>query len=125
MRQRWLMGGGVASFEREMEVAGERLGAMESDGLALYRPVARGRRSAGGWHRRARRSSVMTATVRHGAAQGCRRQCGRGGGAEATKALTPAARGSRGEVGEAGRCAVPRRRAHKRRGGLLAMAWRQ
>jgi hypothetical protein len=54
--------------------------------------------------------------VRHGAAQGCRRQCVRGGGAEATAALTPAARGSRGEAGEAARRAVPRRRAHRGEG---------
>jgi hypothetical protein len=36
------MGGGAASFGREMEVAGERRGAVESDGLAFYRPEARG-----------------------------------------------------------------------------------
>jgi hypothetical protein len=71
----------------------------------------------------------MAATVRHGAAQGCRRQCGRGGGAEATEALTPAACGSRGEVGEAGRCAVPRRRAHRGEGaasdGVAAVSLRR
>jgi hypothetical protein len=54
------MCGGAASFGREMEVAEERHGAVESDGLAFYRPEARGRR--------ARRSLVMAATVRHGAA---------------------------------------------------------
>jgi hypothetical protein len=75
-----------------------------------------GGRPAGGWHRRARKSSAMAVTVRHGAAQGCRRQCVRGGGAEATAALTPAARGSRGEAGEAARRAVPRRRAHRGEG---------
>jgi hypothetical protein len=37
------MGGGDASFGREMEVAGERRGAVESDGLAFI-----GQRRQGG-----------------------------------------------------------------------------
>jgi hypothetical protein len=118
-------GGGAASFGREMEVAGERRGAVESDGLAFYRLEAMGRRLASGWRRRARRSSVMAATVRHDMMQGCRRQCGRGGGAEAMAALTPAVRCSRGEAGEARRRAMPRRYAQRRGVGLLATAQRQ
>jgi hypothetical protein len=41
-RQRRLTGGGAAGFGREMEVAGELRGAVESDGLAFYRTEARG-----------------------------------------------------------------------------------
>jgi hypothetical protein len=95
---------------------GELRGAVESDGLAIYRPKAKGE-VVGRWLAQgARRSSVMAAAVRHGAAQGCRQQCGRGGGAKVIAALTLTMRGSRGEAGEAGRRAVPRRRARRGEG---------
>jgi hypothetical protein len=42
------MGGGAASFGREMEVGGELHGAVERDDLAFYRPEARGE-AAGRW----------------------------------------------------------------------------
>jgi hypothetical protein len=76
----------------------------------------RGRRPASGFHRERHTRSVMVVAVWHGAAQGCRRQCGRGGGAEAMTALSPATRGSRGEAGEVGRRVVPRRRARRGEG---------
>jgi hypothetical protein len=42
----------------------------------------------------------MAATVRHGVAQGCRRQCGRGCGALATVALTPRRVGRQARQGD-------------------------
>jgi hypothetical protein len=48
LRQWWLTGGGATSFGREVEVAGERRGAVESDDLAFYRPEVRGE-AVGRW----------------------------------------------------------------------------